>query len=94
MYIYINIQASLVPWWLSGKESTCQYKKRRRYGLNVFGGKIPWRRNWQFIPVFLPGKSQQDRGVWQITVHGGAKESDTTWQLKQLKTYAYIHIYD
>ena len=31
--------------------------------------------------AFLPGKSP-DRGVWQTTVHGVTKESDTTEQLK------------
>ena len=25
----------------------------------------------------------RDKGAWQATVHGVAKESDTTWQLKQ-----------
>ena len=40
-------------------------------------GKIPWRRKWQPIPVFLPGKSM-DRGNWWVTVHGVTKDSDTT----------------
>ena len=31
----------------------------------------PWRRKWQPIPVFLPGKSH--KGVWQATVHGVEK---------------------
>jgi len=40
-------------------------------------GKIPWRREWQLTPVFLPGKSHRqkkkkknpiDRGAWQATV--------------------------
>ena len=40
-------------------------------------GKIPWRRKGQPIPVFLPGNSI-DRGAWQATVYGVAKESDMT----------------
>ena len=32
-----------LPWWLSGKESTCQY---RRHGFNPWVGKILWRRKW------------------------------------------------
>ena len=43
-----------LPWWLSGKEFTCQC---RRLGFNPWVGKIPWRRKWQPTPVFLPGKS-------------------------------------
>ena len=31
--------------------------------------KIPWRRKWQPILVFLPGKSH---GQW-VTVHGVAR---------------------
>ena len=38
---------------------------------------FPWRRKWQPIPVFLSEKSH-DRGAWQATVHGVAKESDIT----------------
>ena len=44
-----------LPWWLSGKESTCQCRSR---GFDPCVGKIPWRRAWQPTPVFLPGKSQ------------------------------------
>ena len=43
-----------LPWWLSGKESTCQC---RRHRFNPWVRKIPWRRKWQHTPVFLPGKS-------------------------------------
>ena len=42
---------------------------------NPLVGKIPWRREWQPIPVFLPGKSQRSLagyGPW------GHKESGTT----------------
>ena len=39
-----------VPWWLSGKESTCQC---RRLGFGPWVGKIPWRRNWQSMPVLF-----------------------------------------
>ena len=38
------------PWWLSGKESTCQCKRHR---FNPWVGKIPWRRKWLPTPVFL-----------------------------------------
>ena len=43
-------------------------------------GKIPWRREWQLTPVFLPGefhgqRSLEDQSPW------GHKESDTTKQL-------------
>ena len=28
----------------------------RRPGFNPWVGKIPWRREWQVTPVFLPGE--------------------------------------
>ena len=39
-----------------GKEPTCQWRRRKKCGFNLWVGKIPWRRKWQPIPVFLPGK--------------------------------------
>ena len=39
------------------------------------GGKVPWRRAWQPIPMFLPGESHGERS-WAGTVHCVA-ESDT-----------------
>ena len=63
-----------LPWWLSGKESTCQC---RRCGFEPQVGKIPWRRKWQPTPVFLPEKPYRQRSL------GGyspwvSKDSDMT----------------
>ena len=53
-------QAAGVPWWCSGKESTCQFRRYRRCSFDPWFGKIPWRRKWQPTPVFLVGKSHED----------------------------------
>ena len=42
--------------------------KRRR--ISPWVGKIPWRREWQPKPVYLPGKFQ---GAWWVTIHGVAR---------------------
>jgi len=34
-----------------------------RLSLDSWVGKIPWRRKWQLIPVFLPGKSHGQRSL-------------------------------
>ena len=47
-----------LPWWLSGKESTCQF---RSLMFNNWVGKICWGRKQQPTPVFLPGKSLGQR---------------------------------
>ena len=49
----------------------------KRCGFNPWVGEIPWRREWQSIPVFLPGEFHGQRslagyGPW------GCKESDMT----------------
>ena len=54
----------------SGKESACQCRRCKRRGFDPWVGKIPWRRKWQPTPVFLPGKSHEQR--W-ATVHEVAK---------------------
>ena len=41
----------------SGKEPTCQRRRRKSSGFSPWVRKIPWRRAWQPTPVFLPGES-------------------------------------
>ena len=64
-----------LPWWLSGKESTCQC---RRWGFDPWAEKIPWRRKWQPTPVFLP--RQESHGLRNLVGYSpwGRKQSDTT----------------
>ena len=49
-----------LPWWLTGKESACQCKRR---GFDLWIRKIPCRRAWQPTLVFLPGKSHRQRSL-------------------------------
>ena len=69
------------PGGSDGKESACNAGGR----FNSWIRKIPWRREWQPTPVFLPGKSHGQRSragcrPW------GHKESDSTewWTLSSL----------
>ena len=55
-----------LPLWLSNKESTCSAGDCldcRRHWFDPWVRKIPWRRNWEPIPVFLPGKSHGQRSL-------------------------------
>jgi len=45
-------------------------------------GRVPWRRKWQPIPVFLPGKSHGQRS---LVHHWGHKEWDRT-------EHTYTHV--
>ena len=49
-----------LPWWLSDKESACQCRGRE---FDPWVGKIPWRKKWQPIPIFLPGVHHGQRSV-------------------------------
>ena len=45
------------PRGISGKERTCQCKRRKSHGFDPSVGQILWRIAWQPTPVFLPGES-------------------------------------
>ena len=62
----------------SGGEGTCQ---RGRCEFSPWVGKMPWRREWQPTPVFLPGESHEQRSLAGYSP-GGHKELNTTYQLK------------
>ena len=49
----------------------------RRHGFNPWVWKIPWKRKYQPIPVFLSGKFQGQRSLAGYRPWGH-KESDTT----------------
>ena len=48
------------PSLLSSKKSTCQCRRRR---FDPWVGKIPWKRYWQLSPVFLAGKSHEEKNL-------------------------------
>ena len=54
---YMSLRASLVA--QSVKESAWNSKS----AFSSWVGKIPWRRKWKPMPVFLPGKSHGQRSL-------------------------------
>ena len=66
------LKCAYVPCWLSNKESAY-----RRHRFDPFVGKLPWRRKWQSIPVFLPEKCHGQRILVGYSPESH-KESDTT----------------
>ena len=44
------------PGGASGKEATCQSRRRKRHGFCSWVRKVPWRRAWPHTPVFFPGE--------------------------------------
>ena len=76
MFFKTSIIVIRLPWWLSGKESTCSAgaTETRLWSL---GQEDPWRRAWQPTPVFLPGESRGQRSLGGYSPWGW-RESDMT----------------
>ena len=68
-YIYTDGHIFGLPWWLSGKEFTCQY---RRLGFSPRVGKIPGKGN-ENPRLYSYLENPMDRGAWQATVHRSQK---------------------
>ena len=47
----------------SSKEPPCQGRRCKRRGFDPSVKKIPWRREWQPSPVFLPGEPHGQRSL-------------------------------
>jgi len=62
---------------VSAEEPACQCRRPKRCGFDLWVGKIPWRRAWQSIPVFLPGESHGQRSLVGYSPWG-RKELDMT----------------
>ena len=82
LYLTLTIISTGFPGGTGGKEPTCQCRRRKRCRFDPWVGKIPWRRDWQPTPVFLPGE-YNGRGAWWATVHRVTKSRT---QLKWLST--------
>ena len=85
LLIYITI-SYFICWviicfyFLIDLDSQC--RRYRRWEFDSWVGKIPWRREWQPTPVFLPGKSHRQRSLAGYSPWG-CKESDLTEWLRR-----------
>ena len=50
-----------------------------RPGFHPWVGKMPWRRQWLSIPVFLPGKSHQQGNLGVYSLWGHKELATTEW---------------
>ena len=70
---------------------------RRRWQFSSWAGKIPWWREWQLTPVFLPGRSHRQRSLagyspwgWESVGYDSASKQQTTTSVK----FHLLHILD
>ena len=52
--------------------------------------KIPWRKAWQPIPVFLPGKYHGQRSLAGYSPRGGKESHDLVTKQQELNILASI----
>ena len=78
------------PGGTNSKEYTCQCRRCKRRGFDLWVGKIPWRRKWRPTPGFLPRKSQGQRSLAGYSPWS-RKKSDTTEQLALSLSTHYLH---
>ena len=45
------------------KDYTCQCRRHKKRGFDPWVGKIPWRKKWPPVLVFLPRKSHGQRSL-------------------------------
>ena len=75
-----------LPRWLSCKEFTCQCRRCR---FDPWSGRYPGEGNCNPLQYSCQG-NPMDRKAWQATVHGVAKESDTTQRLNSNRQISFI----
>ena len=81
------ILLSLVGIW----RSACQCRRcQERCGFNPWVRKIPWSREWEPAPVFLPGKSHGQRSVAGC-IHGVAESDMNEWLSSSSNTQGRQH---
>ena len=66
-----------------------QRRRCRRHRLGPWVGKIPWKRKWQFTPVFFPEQSHGQRSLVGYSPKG-RNESD---MVEQLIAHAHVHLF-
>ena len=77
----------------NGKKPTFQCRRHKRLGYRPWAGKIPWRREWQHITVFLPGKFHEQRCLtsYSPACSHGVAESDTTEHTAHIADIQYYN---
>ena len=66
------------PAGASGKQFTCQFRRRERHESNPWVRKSPWRRAWQPTPLFLSGESHGKRSLVDYGI--GSQRVGCSWR--------------
>ena len=91
VWVCLPVSVGLPSLRLSGKEPACQFRRRKRHGLDPWVRKIPWKRTWQPTPVFLPGEPHGQRSLVGYSPWG---RKSWTWKLKvKVKSLSRVRLF-
>ena len=91
---YLSTEQGLLfyglPWWLRRWriQSACNVGGPR---VNCWVWKMPWRREWQPTPVFLPGKSHGQKNLVVYSPWGHKRSDMTLWLTLFIVLYLFLH---
>ena len=85
---YSNSIFSFLRRWHIDKEFACQSRRHKRCGFDPWVGKIPWRKKWKPMQVFLPRKFHGQRNLVGYSPRG-LKELDPVQQVTH--THIVLH---
>ena len=74
---------------VSGKESACQCRRRKKCRFNPWVGKISWERKWQPTPASLPGESHGQKSLAHCSSWGCRVRHD--WVHACAHTHIHTH---
>ena len=72
--------------WLSGIHLQC-----RRCSFDPWVGNTPRRREWQSIPVFLPGESHEQGSLGGYSPQGRSSQTQLSMRQTKSKQYTTYH---
>ena len=84
--------ASKLNSWDFPSGAVAKYPPARRCkkcGFNPWVRKIPWRRAWQFTPVFLSGESHEQRSLAGYIQSVGSQRVRPNWATVQALWFQY-----
>ena len=81
----------------SGKEPACQCRRHKRHAFDPWVRRIPWRREWQPNPVFLPGESYGQRSLagyspWGCKQSEAIQHTRKKQELKIVQSFKYCFL--
>ena len=91
---YINVYFLKLKIGFSGKESSCQCRRCRRWGFNLWVGKIPRNMKWQLTLIHLPEKFHRQRSLMGYSPWGSRESHTHHWVPERVQSLTKLQSQD